>query len=255
MLVTHDGPEQLIERGASVRDAWNAGDDYRQSAEAIGDLTTFQIDFFTAEIYPTSDGPLLDVQAHPRIADVANRIDGELLDAIGSYWYRSKGLPDPGQRVLDAAAFELFDWQPGDMVPWHEICDARQDLYVLGDRLYEANELYCPVPGCDCGEVLVQFEVRKPRGAPSPGHVIVRQSGATEVQPIKKGRDRLEQLWSAFLLRHPNHLARFARRDPLMKAIGQRSFNLPVSVAPKIGRNEACPCGSGKKYKRCCGAN
>ncbi len=23
---------------------------------------------------------------------------------------------------------------------------------------------------------------------------------------------------------------------------------------PKIGRNEACPCGSGKKYKKCCGA-
>ena len=23
---------------------------------------------------------------------------------------------------------------------------------------------------------------------------------------------------------------------------------------PKIGRNEPCPCGSGKKYKRCCGA-
>jgi preprotein translocase subunit SecA len=22
----------------------------------------------------------------------------------------------------------------------------------------------------------------------------------------------------------------------------------------KIGRNEPCPCGSGKKYKRCCGA-
>ena len=23
----------------------------------------------------------------------------------------------------------------------------------------------------------------------------------------------------------------------------------------KIGRNEPCPCGSGKKYKKCCGAN
>lgn len=23
---------------------------------------------------------------------------------------------------------------------------------------------------------------------------------------------------------------------------------------PKIGRNEPCPCGSGKKFKRCCGA-
>jgi hypothetical protein len=24
-------------------------------------------------------------------------------------------------------------------------------------------------------------------------------------------------------------------------------------AAPKVGRNEPCPCGSGKKYKRCCG--
>lgn len=22
--------------------------------------------------------------------------------------------------------------------------------------------------------------------------------------------------------------------------------------APKVGRNDACPCGSGKKYKKCC---
>ncbi|MDR2632766.1 MAG: YchJ family protein [Treponema sp.] len=27
-----------------------------------------------------------------------------------------------------------------------------------------------------------------------------------------------------------------------------------VRSAPKVGRNEACPCGSGKKYKHCCGA-
>lgn len=26
----------------------------------------------------------------------------------------------------------------------------------------------------------------------------------------------------------------------------------PVSSGPKIGRNEPCPCGSGKKYKKCC---
>ena len=25
--------------------------------------------------------------------------------------------------------------------------------------------------------------------------------------------------------------------------------------ASKIGRNEPCPCGSGRKYKKCCGAN
>ena len=26
-----------------------------------------------------------------------------------------------------------------------------------------------------------------------------------------------------------------------------------VREAPKVGRNDACPCGSGKKYKKCCG--
>lgn len=26
----------------------------------------------------------------------------------------------------------------------------------------------------------------------------------------------------------------------------------PVVAAPRIGRNESCPCGSGKKFKKCC---
>jgi len=29
----------------------------------------------------------------------------------------------------------------------------------------------------------------------------------------------------------------------------------PVKVAKKVGRNDPCPCGSGKKYKNCCGRN
>ena len=24
-------------------------------------------------------------------------------------------------------------------------------------------------------------------------------------------------------------------------------------IQPKVGRNDPCPCGSGKKYKKCCG--
>ena len=38
----------------------------------------------------------------------------------------------------------------------------------------------------------------------------------------------------------PNELARFYRSPVRQKA-------------PKIGRNDPCPCGSGKKYKKCCG--
>lgn len=28
-----------------------------------------------------------------------------------------------------------------------------------------------------------------------------------------------------------------------------------IAVSVKVGRNDPCPCGSGKKYKKCCGAN
>ncbi|HYA31269.1 MAG TPA: SEC-C metal-binding domain-containing protein, partial [Thermodesulfovibrionales bacterium] len=31
--------------------------------------------------------------------------------------------------------------------------------------------------------------------------------------------------------------------------------NQPVTRGRKIGRNDPCPCGSGKKYKKCCGVN
>jgi SEC-C motif-containing protein len=33
---------------------------------------------------------------------------------------------------------------------------------------------------------------------------------------------------------------------------------IPTTISrtgPKVGRNDPCPCGSGKKYKKCCGAN
>jgi len=35
-----------------------------------------------------------------------------------------------------------------------------------------------------------------------------------------------------------------------------RQPSAPVQrTAPSVGRNDPCPCGSGKKYKKCCGRN
>ncbi len=36
---------------------------------------------------------------------------------------------------------------------------------------------------------------------------------------------------------------------------GERPKPQPVHVEKKVGRNDPCPCGSGKKYKNCCGRN
>ncbi|MCW3100962.1 MAG: yecA, partial [Chthonomonadaceae bacterium] len=33
-----------------------------------------------------------------------------------------------------------------------------------------------------------------------------------------------------------------------------REVQTPFIAEAKVGRNDPCPCGSGKKYKKCCGA-
>jgi uncharacterized protein len=40
--------------------------------------------------------------------------------------------------------------------------------------------------------------------------------------------------------------------------ISQHGISQPGTPTPsfgKVGRNDPCPCGSGKKYKKCCGLN
>ena len=44
------------------------------------------------------------------------------------------------------------------------------------------------------------------------------------------------------------------KASPMAAVAGGRR-DAVTTGAGKIGRNAPCPCGSGKKYKRCCGAN
>lgn len=43
-------------------------------------------------------------------------------------------------------------------------------------------------------------------------------------------------------------------RQPIFTSDGSRPQQRPIKVGEKIGRNDPCPCGSGKKYKKCHGA-
>lgn len=44
-----------------------------------------------------------------------------------------------------------------------------------------------------------------------------------------------------------------ARKDPARPALGHSRTHAPAKrAAEKIGRNDPCFCGSGKKYKNCC---
>lgn len=43
------------------------------------------------------------------------------------------------------------------------------------------------------------------------------------------------------------------KRARLLAEMQQSATIAPYQAAPKIGRNDPCTCGSGKKYKKCCG--
>ncbi|MFN2331156.1 MAG: SEC-C metal-binding domain-containing protein, partial [Halomonas sp.] len=81
-------------------------------------------------------------------------------------------------------------------------------------------------------------------------HVQVRRP--EEVDELERQRrEALERETATAASRHedPDPDTAEAQAAPLPGADGR-----PVRrEGPKVGRNDACPCGSGKKYKQCCG--
>ncbi len=47
-------------------------------------------------------------------------------------------------------------------------------------------------------------------------------------------------------------IEKFAHTVRLEQTLAQQKLNPPVYQPQRTGRNEPCPCGSGKKYKKCC---
>jgi predicted aspartyl protease len=70
------------------------------------------------------------------------------------------------------------------------------------------------------------------------------------------GMDMITQ--GDFAITHHNGKTCFTFRCPSMEKIDFNSKPPPPPVpvhsppTPKVGRNDPCPCGSGKKYKKCC---
>jgi preprotein translocase subunit SecA len=63
----------------------------------------------------------------------------------------------------------------------------------------------------------------------------------------------LHQSTSAFGGGAPGGQAAGKGSDVVSEAAAAVDKVKPVRTGPKVGRNDPCPCGSGKKYKQCCG--
>ena len=69
------------------------------------------------------------------------------------------------------------------------------------------------------------------------------------------GRSDLEGAAKLFRRVFPGALAEFARLGrSIHKVLIDRAVKAEPRVHVKVGRNDPCPCGSGRKYKKCCGS-
>lgn len=71
-----------------------------------------------------------------------------------------------------------------------------------------------------------------------------------------KGKTSLEQLAETVVTIFPDAMREYARLGRAIFQARREAGDLgqEPSARPKIGRNDSCPCGSGKKFKKCCGA-
>jgi len=75
-----------------------------------------------------------------------------------------------------------------------------------------------------------------------------------KVRAERPEKEKLEKLWKPTEFKH-QELGSF---EGVPKATDEKGAVAtekprPVVVGEKVGRNDPCPCGSGKKYKKCCG--
>jgi SEC-C motif-containing protein len=85
------------------------------------------------------------------------------------------------------------------------------------------------------------------------------KTGAVEfVASFRQAGETIEHHEVSHFRKMENGEWRFVSGDTRIRKgdSGQRAEKQQTIVrdAPKVGRNDACPCGSGKKYKKCCGA-
>lgn len=129
--------------------------------------------------------------------------------------------------------------------------------------IYYVEDCYCGNPDCHCEVAHLMFldVIKNDEGkdvleslfwAEVP---LDRSKAAKIVQTVSCSSNLAMLLLDTWLKRRLEETLRLWPRYNLVKKIALRSIHNPRALAPEVepSRNETCPCGSGRKYKNCCG--
>lgn len=155
-------------------------------------------------------------------------------------------------------AWRSKDWSDlelASMVAYHRIRPTEPAIaFSYGIHEYTCAEWYCWNPACDCTEMLLLF--MDAEGAVQ-GMVRIDRAARriTDVEEARIPEPKLRDLTNHFMKNYPDAFALFHKRAQFMsQEFGAivRPQEMPIRVGGKVGRNDPCPCGSGKKHKKCC---
>ena len=152
-------------------------------------------------------------------------------------------------------------------IPYGELpyCDRRYLAFRLEDAEYLVDDAYCCNPDCDCLCAYVTFhEAKGPARLELmtklfkaqvgfDGMIKVQQTFACEEAEAKTLVDEwLSTDMCLFEVLRGRYEAIKEIGEASLANAGEFGVTKPITVT-KVGRNSPCPCGSGKKYKKCCG--
>jgi hypothetical protein len=216
------------------------------------------VDIETGQVEPAGAGASASA---PLVKWLRQALDAEALADLRARRARHQ------QTLLDDAEAEVAKtwrdhdwsgWNERTPVPWSMVAGGVEpDEYTVDREAFVAVDLYCIDPECTCRDISVDFELLEGEKLDVLGTVFVdADSGEVVGTSNKPGKRRaLERLWAAFEKRRPPALLQ--QRWQQMREIGPQICKLlaqarTVTRDQDVGRNDPCPCGSGKKYKKCC---
>jgi preprotein translocase subunit SecA len=107
--------------------------------------------------------------------------------------------------------------------------------------------------------IQVQQNEQPPQGgpgqAPPPPQPIRQRAGAAVASAAARASEPPPQRLPEFARQMERKQERQQKELQYQTGPAQAEAPKPVRAGAKVGRNDACPCGSGKKYKKCHGAN
>jgi uncharacterized protein YecA (UPF0149 family) len=118
---------------------------------------------------------------------------------------------------------------------------------------------------CDCREAMMTAVGIDPESPPSPEamkakwngpeamHALIDIDSGTAAPDTRDGCNALTEDWLEYLNSAVDDELLDVLHEAWLDAKGVLDAPQPHRRStPRVGRNELCPCGSGKKYKRCC---